>query len=157
MGCLDFARQCCHPVRIDSIELTDFGITLDFFKVQIEFRRALVPRKSTNSDRNYLSRWSKWRYIFSEHKIRSSDWQGVSPKQILEFDGNGPPFMKRRERRGKCRIRRLDGSSRIVEYTLTINYTPHRHLSRFHDVTPGKMECIAKFDPRHDIERRVRH
>ena len=60
-------------------------------------------------------------------------------KQILDFDENGPPFIKREERCGKCRVRRLDGSSRIAEYTFVTNFAGRRHLSRFHDVTPEKM------------------
>jgi PAS domain S-box-containing protein len=63
-------------------------------------------------------------------------------KQILDFDGNGPPFIKREERRGKCRVRRLDGSLRIAEYTFVTNFAGRRHLSRFHDVTPEKMRTM---------------
>jgi PAS domain S-box-containing protein len=70
-------------------------------------------------------------------------------KQILDFDGNGPPFIKREERHGKCRIRRLDGSLRIAEYTFVTNFAGRRHLSTFHDVTPEKMKFVAKFDPSH--------
>jgi len=70
-------------------------------------------------------------------------------KQILDFDGNGPPFIKREERHGKCRIRRLDGSLRIAEYTFVTNFAGRRHLSTFHDVTREKMKFVAKFDPSH--------
>jgi PAS domain S-box-containing protein len=74
-------------------------------------------------------------------------------EQILDFDGNGPPFIKRDERHGKCRVRRLDGSLRIAEYTFVTNFSGRRHLSRFHDVTPEKINSIAKFDPSHgDIQ-----
>ena len=74
-------------------------------------------------------------------------------KQILDFDGNGPPFIKREERHGKCRIRRLDGSLRIAEYTFVTNFVGRRDLSTFRDVTPEKMKFIAKFDPSHgDIQ-----
>jgi hypothetical protein len=74
-------------------------------------------------------------------------------KQILDFDGKGSPFIKREERHGKCRIRRLDGSLRIAEYAFVPNFTPRRHLSRFHDVTAEKMKSIAKFEPSHgDIQ-----
>jgi PAS domain S-box-containing protein len=75
-------------------------------------------------------------------------------KQILDFDGNGLPFIKREERHGKCRIRRLDGSSRIAEYTCVTNFSGRRHLSTFRDVTPEKIKFIAKFDPSHgDVHR----
>lgn len=59
-------------------------------------------------------------------------------EQILDFDGNGPPFMKREERHGKCKVRRLDGSLRITEYTFVTNFAGRRHLSRFHDVAPKR-------------------
>jgi PAS domain S-box-containing protein len=55
-------------------------------------------------------------------------------QQVLDLDGNGPPFMKREERHGKCKVRRLDGSLRVTEYTFVTNFAGHRHLSKFHDV-----------------------
>jgi PAS domain S-box-containing protein len=74
---------------------------------------------------------------------------GVSPKnlegfaidaflpasELLEFERNGPLFLRGRERRGECEIRRLDGSRRLVEFTFQANFVPRRHLSRFRDVT----------------------
>jgi PAS domain S-box-containing protein len=74
---------------------------------------------------------------------------GVSPKnlekftidaflpasELLEFERNGPRFLRGRERRGECEIRRLDGSVRVVEFTFQANFVPRRHLSRFRDVT----------------------
>jgi PAS domain S-box-containing protein len=58
--------------------------------------------------------------------------------QILDFDSNGPPFKKREERHGKCKVRRLDGSLRATEYTFVTNFAGRRHLSRFHDVAPKR-------------------
>jgi len=55
--------------------------------------------------------------------------------QILGFDADGPPFMRRGERHGKCKIRRLDGSVRVAEYVFVANFVPFRHLSRFRDIT----------------------
>jgi PAS domain S-box-containing protein len=69
-------------------------------------------------------------------------------EQILDFDGNGPPFIKRKERHGKCSIRRLDGSLRIAEYTFVANFVGRRHLSSFHDVTPGKMKSLLQTSTR---------
>jgi nitrogen-specific signal transduction histidine kinase len=74
---------------------------------------------------------------------------GVSPKnlerftidaflaagELLQFERNGPFFLRGRERRGECEIRRLDGSRRVVEFTFQANFVPRRHLSRFRDVT----------------------
>ena len=62
----------------------------------------------------------------------------LAHKQILDLDGNGPPFMKRQERHGRCRIRRLDGSLRVAEYTFVTNFAGRRHLSTFHDVVPKR-------------------
>ena len=59
-------------------------------------------------------------------------------QQILDLDGNGPPFMKREERHGKCKVRRLDGSLRVTEYTFVTNFAGRRHLSKFHDVAPTR-------------------
>jgi PAS domain S-box-containing protein len=67
--------------------------------------------------------------------------------QILDFDAGGPPFARRKERHGKCEIRRMDGSPRVAEYSFVANVVPLRHLYRFHDVTPEKMKFIADFDP----------
>jgi PAS domain-containing protein len=75
--------------------------------------------------------------------------------QILNFDGTGPPFLRREERRGKCKIRRLDGSLRVAEYIFVANFVPLRHLSRFRDVTPEKAQVkfIAKLNSGHgDIQ-----
>lgn len=74
---------------------------------------------------------------------------GVSPKnlerftidaflpasELLEFERNGPLFLRGKERRGECKIRRLDGTLRVVEFTFQANFVPRRHLSRFRDVT----------------------
>ena len=59
-------------------------------------------------------------------------------QQILDLDGNGSPFMKREERHGKCKVRRLDGSLRVTEYTFVTNFAGRRHLSKFHDVVPKR-------------------
>ena len=59
-------------------------------------------------------------------------------QQILDLDGNGSPFMKREERHGKCKVRRLDGSLRVTEYTFVTNFAGRRHLSKFHDVAPTR-------------------
>ena len=55
--------------------------------------------------------------------------------QMLGFKADGPPFVRREERHGTCKIRRLDGSVRVAEYVFVANFVPFRHLSRFHDIT----------------------
>lgn len=59
----------------------------------------------------------------------------------LGFDGTGSPFINRRETRGKCKIRRLDGSLQLAECVFVANFVPFRNLCRFYDVTP--QECQA--------------
>jgi PAS domain S-box-containing protein len=50
---------------------------------------------------------------------------------MSNFERTGPPFLRGKERRGKCEIRRLDGSRRIAEFSFQANFVPGRHLSRF--------------------------
>jgi PAS domain S-box-containing protein len=110
----------------------------------------------TNGDHRFVAANPNALQLFgvSETNIRQFTIDAFLPGgQILDFDANGLPFMKREERHGKCRIRRLDGSLRIAEYTFVTNFAGRRHLSRFQDVTPEKMKFIAKFDPSHgDIQ-----
>src|SRR5580704_6017347 len=54
---------------------------------------------------------------------------------ILDFDAGGPPFLRRKERHGKCEIRRMDGSLRVAEYSFVANFVPLRHFYRFHNLT----------------------
>jgi PAS domain S-box-containing protein len=62
--------------------------------------------------------------------------------ELLEFERNGPLFLRGRERRGECEIRRLDGSRRTMEFTFQANFVPRRHLSRFRDVTTGETRKV---------------
>jgi PAS domain-containing protein len=65
-------------------------------------------------------------------------------RQILSFAGGGPPFIRREAKHGKCKIRRLDGSVRIVEYDFVANFVPLHHLYRFRDVTPKSSGAIYR-------------
>lgn len=56
--------------------------------------------------------------------------------QIPWFERSGPPLIRGRERWGECQIRRLDGSSKTVEFTFQANFVPGRHLSRFREIAP---------------------
>ena len=63
----------------------------------------------------------------------------LSHGQVLNFTRNAShftAFIRRRERHGKCKIRRLDGSLRVAEYVFVANFAPRRHVFRFRDVTP---------------------
>jgi len=99
----------------------------------------------TNGDHRFVAANPKALGLFgiSETNMRKFTIDAFLPGgQILDFDANGLPFMKREERHGKCRIRRLDGSVRVAEYVFVANFVPLRHVSRFHDVTPGKMKFM---------------
>lgn len=58
----------------------------------------------------------------------------LSRYQIQQFDGQMLPFTKRETGRGRCEIRRLDGSLRVVEYSFVANFTPFRHVCRFRKI-----------------------
>jgi PAS domain S-box-containing protein len=53
--------------------------------------------------------------------------------QVHCFERTGPPFVRGAEKLGECVIRRLDGRSKVVEYTFQANFVLGRHLARFHD------------------------
>jgi PAS domain-containing protein len=112
----------------------------------------------TNGDRRFVATNPKALDLLgiSEANMRKFTIDAFLPHgQILDFDGTGPPFIRREERRGKCKIRRLDGSLRVAEYIFVANFVPRRHLSRFRDVTPEKAQVkfIAKFNSGHgDIQ-----
>jgi len=55
--------------------------------------------------------------------------------QISNFKRRGVPFLRGKELRGKCEIRRLDGCLRVAEFSFQPNFVPGRHLSRFRDIT----------------------
>ena len=59
----------------------------------------------------------------------------LSRGQIPKLDVNSSRFSRREAKRGKCEIRRLDGSLRIAECTYIANFVPFRHLCRFRNAT----------------------
>jgi PAS domain S-box-containing protein len=63
----------------------------------------------------------------------------VSYEQMLEFNRNGAPFVRRSEKHGKCKIRRLGGDLRVADYIFQADFAPLRDLYMFRNVvTP---EC----------------
>jgi PAS domain-containing protein len=64
--------------------------------------------------------------------------------QVSNFKRKGVPFLRGKELRGKCEIRRLDGCLRVAEFSFQPNFVPGRHLSRFHDIT-----CRQERKPEH--------
>ena len=63
----------------------------------------------------------------------------LSHGQILDFDRNRSPLTRREERHGKCKIRRLDGTSRHAECIFVANVVPRRHLYRFLNGAPQEI------------------
>ena len=104
----------------------------------------------TNGDHRFVAANPKALGLFgiSERNMRKFTIDAFLPYgQILAFDANGPPFIRREERRGKCKIRRLDGSVRVAEYVFVANFVPLRHLSRFHNVTLQHSNSLCSMTP----------
>jgi PAS domain S-box-containing protein len=101
----------------------------------------------TNGDHRFVAANPKALGLFgiSETNMRKFTIDAFLPDgHILGFDADGPPFMRREERHGKCKIRRLDGSVRVAEYVFVANFVPLRHLSRFHDITLQSSNSLAR-------------
>jgi PAS domain-containing protein len=62
--------------------------------------------------------------------------------EILDSAENDLPFLRRVERRGRCKIRRLDGELRVADCVLTANILPGRHLYRFLNTAPDKLTAF---------------
>jgi PAS domain S-box-containing protein len=107
----------------------------DLRKLLSSFPDAIVVM---NGDHRFVAASPKALGLFgiSETNMREFTIDAFLPGgQILGFEADGPPFIRREERHGKCKIRRLDGSVRVAEYVFVANFVPFRHLSRFHDIT----------------------
>jgi PAS domain-containing protein len=63
----------------------------------------------------------------------------LSHGQVLDFDRNRSAFVRQEESHGKCKIRRLDGALRVVECIFVANAVPRRHLYRFRNVAPQRV------------------
>ena len=101
----------------------------------------------TNGDHRLVAANPKALGLFgiSERNMKKFTIDAFLPYgQILDFDANRPPFIRREERRGKCKIRRLDGSVRFAEYVFIANFAPLRHLSTFHETTPNAQVRFAR-------------
>ena len=65
--------------------------------------------------------------------------------QVLGLGRNSSPFQRREGKHGKCKIRRLDGSLRLVEFAIVSNFLPLMHLYKFSDITQERpVQLIAK-------------
>src|ERR1700722_17351259 len=91
-----------------------------------------------NDDRCFLAANPPAFALFgvSEKNISKFSIDAFLPvSQIPNFKRRGVPFVRGKELRGKCQIRRLDGHLRVAEFSFQPNFVPGRHLSRFHDIT----------------------
>ena len=91
----------------------------------------------TNSDRSLVAANSKALDLLGVTQTNMKQFTidvFLSHSQIQQFDGQRLLFTRRRTRRGKCEIRRLDGSLRVVEYSFVANFTPFRNLCRFRNI-----------------------
>jgi PAS domain S-box-containing protein len=90
-----------------------------------------------NGDHRFVAANPKARELFgiSETNIRKFNIEAfLPPGQIPDLDENSPPFLRRKEKRGACEIRRLNGAVYVAEYTLVVNFLPLRHLCRFRNI-----------------------
>lgn len=72
----------------------------------------------------------------SEKNIQKFTIDAFLPyNEIRFFERTVPRFVRGTERHGGCKIRRLDGSLREVEFTFQANFVLGRHLSVLHDLT----------------------
>lgn len=55
--------------------------------------------------------------------------------EIRFFERTVPRFVRGTEKHGECKIRRLDGALREVEFTFQANFVLGRHLSVLHDLS----------------------
>ena len=91
-----------------------------------------------NDDRCFLAANSPAFALFgiSEKNLSKFSIDAFLPvSQIPNFKPRAVPFLRGKELRGKCNIRRLDGHLRVTEFSFQPNFVPGRHLSRFHDIT----------------------
>jgi PAS domain S-box-containing protein len=75
----------------------------------------------------------------------------LSHPQIPYFGGHSSAFIRREERHGECKVRRLDGSLRVAEYLFVPHFLPNRHVCRFRSVTTARLKCVATFNSGRDI------
>ncbi len=91
----------------------------------------------TNIDRRFIAANPNALHLFgvSEANITQFTIDAfLLESEILHLDGNGLPFISRKEAQGECKIRRLTGNLRIAEYIFLANFVPFRHLFIFRNV-----------------------
>jgi len=69
----------------------------------------------------------------------------LSHDQTPYFAGHSSAFMRREKRHGECKVRRLDGSLRVAEYSFVAHFLPNRHVCRFTNVRTAQVKCVATY------------
>jgi PAS domain S-box-containing protein len=69
--------------------------------------------------------------------------------RVAGFKGHGASFGSTEMKKGNCKIRRLDGKVRLVEYEFTASHVPSQHLCIFRSVTSKPVGSIARTDTVH--------
>jgi len=88
----------------------------------------------TNSNLRLVAANSHGLNLFGVSELNMSQFTigtFLSHGQFLQFDRNRSPFVRPEERHGKCKIRRLDGTSWVAECIFVANVVPHQNLYRF--------------------------
>ena len=96
----------------------------------------------TDNDRRFVAANSRALDLFGVSESNISKFTidtFLSHGQILDFDRNRSAFVRQEERHGKCKIRRLDGALRVAECFFVANVVPRRHLYRFLNVAPQRV------------------
>ena len=73
----------------------------------------------------------------------------LSQGQTPYLAGHSSPFIRREKRYGECKVRRLDGSSRVAEYVLLAHFLPNWYVCTFRDIKTAQVNCIATLNSRH--------
>jgi PAS domain-containing protein len=100
----------------------------------------------TKSDRRFVVANPAALDLFKVSDVNMSNFTMdafLSDPRIPAVHRNVSPFVRREERHGKCEIRRLDGSSRVVECLFVPNFVPGRHLYRFLNVMPPGVNQLS--------------
>ena len=69
--------------------------------------------------------------------------------QTPYFAGHSSAFIRREKRHGECKVRRLDGSSRVAEYVLFAHFLPNWHVCTFRNIKTAQVNCIATLNSGH--------
>ena len=92
----------------------------------------------TNADRSLVAANSKALDLLGVTQTNMKQFtmdMFLSRCQIQQFDRQRLPFTRREPKRGICKIRRLDGNLRVVEYSFVANFVPFRNLCSFSSIT----------------------